>query len=298
MARNRKIAVGAINIAVHPHPTPNIYVELFNDAFNLKKAFRARGDQYLCINSIEPKNPDNMLDGLYGNIGRFTNINLELPWYNITTNKEAEEDELKEISIPEKLKPNYIRFRYMFSPIEHILVFEHYAESTLSPNILKSFLDRLFAQDDIASKYGEIEVSIISDEEKLMEILNLHQLTHLEIILKRPNPDGLGSYDEEILERLNSQHAKKAVISYDAIAGQSLEPDETTKRTAFVAAQNGEVHGKGKNEMGQSIQISTAHHPKIESTYYDPDLISRSDIFMQQASNMLLLIKQIIKRIN
>lgn len=49
MARRKQAQAGAINIRVHNHPTPDIYLELLKDAYSLQRPLKARHRAWLRI---------------------------------------------------------------------------------------------------------------------------------------------------------------------------------------------------------------------------------------------------------
>ena len=284
MARKTKLQVAAINIAAHPHDDLNVYVNLFDDAMKLTKDLPSRGDQRLLLQKTEKIKENHQVKYIDGIIARFTHIDINQPWFNLNTFDKAEDNEIEEVKIPAELRPNYKGFSYRFFPNKHILVFENrYRQGSISPGIVASFFHQLFNSRELKDRYEQVNVNVINDEEVLDDIFNISMLSTLEIEISRPNPDELGGLDEDIQQRLTSQHMNKVRINYTSISGQSIEPDEKTRRVAEVAVNNGYVAGSGKDEYGMRVEKSTKDHPKTESMKFDPDLTMFSIVFNRLA---------------
>ena len=280
MARETKLQVAAINIAAHPHDDPDVYVNLFDDAMALTKDLPSRGDQRLLLQRTAKIKEDGRVRYIDGTIARFTHIDMNQPWFNFNTFDQAEDNEVEEVNIPPELRPNYKGFAYRFFPNKHLLVFENkYRKGSISPGIVASFFEQLFNSEELKDKYEQVNVNVINDEEVLDEIFNISMLSTLEIEITRPNPDELGGLDEDIQQRLTSQHMNKVRVNYASIPGQSIEPDDKTKKVAEVAVNNGYVSGAGKDERGIRVEKSTKDHPKTESMKFDPDLMTFSSAF-------------------
>ena len=89
------------------------------------------------------------------------------------------------------------------------------------------------------------------------------QLRRLDIHLERPNPDDLTDEANRILEKLVRQGAKSQDLALTKAPGVSnLTPDEDTKTLAEIAATNGYVSGRGRDEEGNITTVSTSEHPK------------------------------------
>ena len=266
-----KVKLAGLNIKVHPHNDEDIYSKLLTDAFKERKEFRARGDQYLILQSVQPYPSKKECKFLIGKIARFTTIDPKLPWFNFKTNDQAVNEDLSELNIPPFLRANYAGFYYVFDFKKHRLAFEiDNGETTLSPMLVKNYFERLFELNTIVQKYGEVDVNIIHDDEKLKDILEMHSLQKLEFEINRPNPDDNQSDYTEVINRLNSLHAKRLDVSIKAIKGQSIKPDAEIKKYARIAADNGEVRGDGYDERGKKLELSTQEHPKEESGFHDP----------------------------
>lgn len=284
-----KLVVAGINIKVHPHPNQEIYVHLLKDAYKIKKEVHSRADQFLLLQSVEPIVRGEPLEGLKGKIARFTNINPNQPWLNLSTNDQADEDALQEIVIPPFLRPNYSGFQYIFFPKKHRLVYEKYnGETSLSPGIVKSYFEKLFSSEQILSKYGDVDVNVINDDEQLEQIFSMYQLNRLEMDIQRPNPDDLEEAERKVWARMDSQHIREQRIQMLGVKNQSIAPNADTQTLAKIASQNGEVRAEGYDENGEKIEFSTTEHPKIMSEFYDVNAkVTREGFILHLARRFL-----------
>lgn len=287
MARKKKVEAAAVNITIHPHPQ-GVYREFMKDAFDLRRAVRVRGDTYMILGSLEGER-DAEPDVLSGTLIKFTQIDMDAPWFNLETFSEAEEEQVASVYIPENLRPNMVAMYFAFFVKHHLLVFEHYSEGkTLSARQVTIFLTRLSRDLRLQEKYGSIEVSPVSDKEGLSEVLSIYSLRSLTMTIMRPNPgDTLAGQTAEFFRRLERQNAKQLQERYDAMPGQALEPDEDTRQVAEVAAQNGEVVASGRNESGITETRSTKDHPAIEAERFDPDVTSPRNAFVGAAVRLV-----------
>jgi hypothetical protein len=285
MARRRRVEVGGLNIRVHPHESNQVYLTLLEDAYDLRMPLKARGDQQLLMSYLGKPNDRGEVQGI---VSRFTEIDQSQPWFNVRTNDEAKESEVRKISIPEYLKPNLQSFSFTFFSKKHILVFDRHSQnSSITHGVVERYFTRLFEAEDIVDKYGVVDIDIIKDAKGLHEILNIPELKHLEILIKRPNPDTLGDLNDRVLGRLSRQHASKYEQKLTSIPSESLQPDEKTKQLAEVAVNNGYVKGDGKDGEGKPVAISTLQYPKTSTHFYDPDETAHSDAFNIAARALL-----------
>lgn len=280
MARMRKAEAGAINIRLHPHYGEEHYISLMRDAFKIRQSFYSRGDQMLLMSFLDRPTEIEGKICISGTIARFTNIESDQSWFNLKTNDEAEETDVRQIKIPDYLKPNYKPFAFIFFPKKHKLVFEKYSDgSSISHGVVGSFLGKLFSNESIREKYGEINLDIVSDQKGLEAIFTIPILKHLEITIQRPNPDDHDAEELEILERMNAQRVNRIEQRLTAISGQSISPDTDTKILAKVALENGKVYGDGTDLNGKKIDYSTRKFPRTERYRYDPDTMTASNAF-------------------
>lgn len=272
MAREKKIEIAAVNLTIQPHSTQK-YIELFRDAFKLGSEVQIYGDEHGILTSMVKQNSSDEISPLEGDIFKFTKINKDQKWFNISTNEFASDDELTKVNIPDHLKPNSSRFSFIFYPKEHLFFYESYYDgNSLGPSNLHRFLERLFVQDVILEKYGKVELTIVPEINKLEDALKMKVKEKMELMIKRPNPDDQAQAEKDVLERLENWHVSEYEETYKAVSGQSIEVDDELRMKSKIAAKNGTVKIKGKDEAGHPAEYSTVRHPWRKKAYYDPDI--------------------------
>jgi Domain of unknown function (DUF4747) len=285
MARKKKVEVAACNVRIHPHP-PGAYGQLLRDAFTLRRAVRVRGDTYMILGSLDTRG-DVDQDVLQGALIKFTQIDVDAPWFNLETFTEADEDQLTAVHIPENLRPNMVSMYFALFISQHLFVFEHYSEGkVLSARQVTVFLSRLLQDERLQGRYGTSDVSAVADREGVAEVLNIYALRSLVMTIMRPNSDTLAGLTRDIQARLQRQNARQLQQRYDVVPGQALSPDEETRELADVAAQNGEVVASGRDEDGIVQTRSTKDHPAIEAERFDPDVTSARAAFLNAARRL------------
>jgi uncharacterized protein DUF4747 len=132
---------------------------------------------------------------------------------------------------------------------------------TLSPRQAEIFFDRLFSAPEIQREFKNTEVTIEQSKEALDRIFDELRLTKLQILVKRPNPDGPESA-EAILERvLNQQKARQYQMELTAERGKELQPSPQTRALAEVAVSNGFVEAEGTDNSNHKVTLNTKDHP-------------------------------------
>ncbi|WP_257294582.1 DUF4747 family protein [Endozoicomonas sp. YOMI1] len=269
--RESTLFVSALNLRVHPHKTPLVYVDLFEEAYKKKRSVSVLGDMHLQLSGgVHEITKGKPLEGIRGEIAKFTNIDPSKPFYDIETEREAEYSELKGVEQFDRVKPNYTSFQYIFYPETHLFFFEtKCGKRTLSPALVEKFFVRLFSLPALVKKFGRVDITVIPKTEKLDEIKALH-LKKLEITIMRPNSDTLHEFEAEVLERMNVENVSKLYESRTAQKNMSIQPTSETWNLAAVAVNNGEVKAEGKDDQGQVKKESTKQHPMTESQKYYP----------------------------
>ena len=151
--------------------------------------------------------------------------------------------------------------------------------NSLSISSLSKFFARLFGLPEIAGKYGDINITIEVEKDKLEQLYNIPQLDKLTINVVRPNPDDLHGAEQRVFERMSNQGARKYDVVWEAERGKIIKPDEETKELANVAASNGKVTAAGKNSEGSRIEESTTEHSLEEVDKYDPNTQQATEAF-------------------
>lgn len=282
MAKEKQIVVAGLNIVTQPH-SPDGYVKLMRSLHRLKRAIAIRGAQHLMIGELRPIDREQPLAGLFGRIYRFDQIDPDAPWFNIDNSEVATEEEMAEVHIPPKLKPNLMMFDFVFFPRGHKLYFEAKSEDgSLGPISLKRMFDKLCLSPRIVDQHGKVEVTVIPEKGQLERLLKLHRLQKLAIDVKRPNPDELEDEEALVFERLDRMGARRIVEVVTAEPGESIKPDEELQILARVAAHNGSVSVVGYTEAGARIDESTINRPWFGAIPYDPNVQVRSNALIEE----------------
>lgn len=293
MIRKRTVSYTVFNIRTHPH-SPQTYVDLFDRLFDLKRQINLRGDTYCIITEIEPLK-DDPLEGISGEIAKFTKIEVN-QWFNIEKLRAAEEDETKRIQIPEDLRPNFTSFSFVFYPKSHYLVIECKDKfGQVSPKLLEIYFRNLFDSEAIVEEFNTIELTLVPRTDQLDSVLSLKQISTLEIILRRPNTDGLEDLEDEVLERLNRQNVEEEVIILKAQKGLSVEADDRTIALGRIAQLNGEVKTIGHDENGKRAEKSTRQHPFVETSTYVPGEMTAKDFLAVMANTIVNKVKRMAR---
>lgn len=262
MARKRTIELRQINISMHKPHSPQGYVDLFVKAYDLKHIVeRGKADGYLLgeLSGIEDAVER---DELYGEIYRFTNIDLNAPWFNTETGKPAADSETKKISIPENLLPNLDRIPFIFRPKSHRFWFPSKDRKvTMGPSIAEKFLQQLFSTTTKRHKLPSVEVTTIPDEAAVDEVLRVHRITKLILEFKRPNADDASDVEEKIMKLMTKRKVDRWHEEMTSKADGGIVADDELKAQAKAAAHNGYVETKGYDATGKSVAESTKEKP-------------------------------------
>jgi hypothetical protein len=125
--------------------------------------------------------------------------------------------------------------------------------------MLHGILNNSLSQD----RFGEVDVTVIPEANAVDRIFRIPELSRLEIIVLRPNPDDLGEYEKEVFEKIDKQNARRYETALVKKRGRgSLKPDEDTRALADIAASNGYVKGHGRDAEGLLTDESTRDHPE------------------------------------
>lgn len=158
MARERHIRIGGINIRVHSKHAPSEYVDMWMAMHRLRRP-RTRGATATMIGEARRRD-DNPDAPIYGYFYRFVDIDPDDPWFDIEQHKKAAEDDVAQVKIPKKLKPNLKEYPYVFDIVKHRLYFKTGGhDGGVSPGIVASLLEHLAAAPRIVERFGEIDVT-------------------------------------------------------------------------------------------------------------------------------------------
>jgi len=280
MARMRRIMVGALNITMHPH-APERYAELFQDLHAAGYIVKVRGADCGMIGTVQHVEADR--DVLYGSLWRFLNLDPNEPWLDTKTRRAIDPENGAPI-IPENLKPHLRKIEYVFATNGHRLFFD---TKKMSPSIVKTLIERLCDVEAIKKKYGEIAVTIESEQESLETIMELERRAMIDIFLHRPNADDLSAEKKRALKRLTDQNAATVNEVLKAPRGGDLKPDKETRALMNLAMSNGHIKSVGYTKDDERVEMNTADHPLKESVQYDPDTETLFEILIDTARNLM-----------
>lgn len=280
----RQIGIAGLNIVLQPH-TPEKYLRLIRALYSLKRAIQIRGTQCLMIGEISRVNRDDPMEGLFGRIYRFDQIDPDAPWFNIEDHAVATDDEMAQVSIPSKLKPNLVMFDFAFFPNGHKLYMESRSgQKNLSPISVKKLIDSLCKHPRIIQDFGKVEVTVLPDKEQLETIFRMYRLAKLVVDIRRPNPDDFGEDEEDVVfKRFEQLGARRLVEVVSAEPGDTIRPDDDLKMLARVASRNGKVSAIGYSAIGDRLEESTVNRPWNHSFFYDSMNQTASDALLNEA---------------
>lgn len=282
--RPKQIVVGALNIASDPHP-PGVYERILRRAANVEIAIW--GSDYAKITT--PTKRRNSDDFLQGRILVWTRVDKNGAWIDKENNAEASPEKKAKISIPEPLEPNFRTFYYGFIISKHRLVYEMRNAEGQNFGNRKSekFFRELFSREILGQTFPETAVTPIPEDDAVQKILEIPTLKRLEIVLTKPNPDGMEEETIKLLEELDDQGAKQQKLTLVKAAGvPTLTPNDKTTTLALVASENGFVKGKGVDAEGNPVDESTKERPKSILVDLRPDQ-SALYVFRQAISRFL-----------
>lgn len=271
--REVKLSVGAINITMHPH-SPEQYVKLLKDAQRLKIISNIGNKRSALITAVNYFHlGDKHADApVTGDIVKFTDIDLDGTWFDITTSKIAEESDIDSIQIPAHLKPNTQRFSFIFFPKTHLLFYEaYYYGNKFSPTAAVNTFEKILNNPKLQLKYGEIEVTHIPETDALAAALKTKHIRFLKLKVTRPNADHFSEIERKFLASMTKRNVAEIIEEHRSVKGQSLELDAQTKQKAMIAEHNGYVEIKGRDSNQKVVEFSTLSHPLIEDHYYNAD---------------------------
>lgn len=284
MSLKKKLSYSALNIVTHPHSQQN-YVKLFFTLGKLEHPVKLRGDCYATISHVNYLDKsDKQNSPIIGEIVKYTNIDKDAEWYDIKSQDVATEEDLLHVkSIPDHLKPNMAKFSFIFYPDTHVLVFENfYDQKSLSPNYAHSLFDSLCSRTEVVAAFGDVTVTIVPQMHEIDTILSVSGLYYLRMVTTRPNPDQLTQTEGKVKTRLSNINAYSEERIFKAAKDNELRLDEVLKLEAKVAAKNGVVDLKRKNESGKVEPFSTKEHPLVDDNFYDPATTNTYDELLRK----------------
>lgn len=260
MADEKIVEIGFLNIVATPHP-PGVYDRLLRSAAG--KAVEFYGDLRAAITSPRAAAGESHL--LQGRVVIWTDIDEDQPGVN---KRDLSSVKLADMNfrVPGNLGFNGKPFIFVFNTRTHVLAFEGRNEfgQRLSPERARRIFDRLFSPTVLGLDAELVEVTVLPEDDALNLVLGLDRLDRVEILVKRPNDDDITTKTNAIMAELMAQKAKSEDrILTRAPGTDGLELSEENQTRAEVAARNGYVKSKGRDEEGEVRTRSTREYPKI-----------------------------------
>jgi hypothetical protein len=280
MARDRTIKISGINIRVHSKHAPSEYVELWRSFAKMRKA-KSRGVSAMMIGTQRPIAKDDPASGIFGYLYRFVNIDPADPWFDIERHEVADEADVAQVRIPEKLKPNLEEIPYFFDTKKHRLFFKSGgAGASVSPGIALALVEHLSLFPQISNRFGEVDATIIKTKGTLEQLLSWPVLKYIGVTLKRPNPNEFDD-DQEFFDRMERRGLKLEEHKFvKAPEADSITPDDEMLSMFKRAIEDGTYEQRGIDTDGELKTASASAYPMKESVTYDPDAELESEVFI------------------
>ena len=269
MAKRQKMEVGGLNIRVHPH-SEEIYRDLIHDLYALRAITKVHGDRHGLITSLDRRSRD--VAQISGILTTFLELDSSGEWFNTETMKEASDNEVSSIVIPEFLRPNAKFFRFQFDIASHTLIFEHYSEGdVLTHSSALRYFRNLTSIPKITRRFGEVKVNTIQSRGSAERIFTIPRITDLDILIEKPNSDIWGEdFEEQAEEHLEEKNARSIRIAYKSERGQGIRRDDELNALIRASVNNGRSVAKGYGPQGHQI-VSTDSFPRVEQEMYESD---------------------------
>lgn len=277
MARQIRISGGVLNVRLHPH-NDNTYGEFIQRLYALKKGIRVRGDRHAIISLLDRSEAD---DGIYtGLITTFIRLDTDEPWFDVSELKEASDNKVSRVSIPEGLHPGAAFFNFIFNARTHRLYFQTYASGkTFSVNAARTLFERLAADINIVRDFGEAKITIVQSKAGLANVFSLPVIKRVTITIQKPNADIFDDdFDENVEKYLEELNSKKLTLVLEAEAGKSIDPKPQLRRVGESALEHGSVKVDGRDQQGATSR-STEDFPRQLHDKYDPDVEAEGQAF-------------------
>lgn len=236
----------------------------------------------------------------YGVISTFTDIDVDAPWLNRATGKAAGDDDTNKIVIPEALRPHFSQFQFYFNLERHLLVFQGtsrmpkrtggFKAYSLSPLLMKRYLDTLFINTEVRADIRTINVTIVPDPSKLDEILQSENIREITMTVTLPNSDNIATERGRVRKRMERVNAKRKTEVYVASDNKGVKPDAEMIRAAKISALDGQVTARVAMNDGV-VPLSTADTPLTEKVEVDTNIEPEISAIRRAAERLAKLFK-------
>lgn len=270
MSRKTQVEVCEINIRVHPTHEPKEYVALWRLLFKLRWHI-VRGHTGLMIGEARPIDDGNGNMLIRGYLYKFLEIDREQPWFDLEQGKQARQEDMDRIVIPDELRPNLVEIPYVFDPARHRLHFVSRAGNvSISAAMVRRLIRELSLAKAVQERFeGGVDVSIVTDKKDIDRLLDIESLRSLTIVIERPNPTEPED-DETVYERMRRRNISRERHEYKKAPNEaSIQPDDELRALAHIAAENGKVEVKGRDRMNRPIDASSDEFPKRKHFFYE-----------------------------
>lgn len=290
MARRSKLEVGGVNLRI-PQEYERDYDKLLSLLASVKRGVRVYGDSYVGISSFNPETG-------VGVFSKYSEIDVDGDWFDIEGFSAADVEDIEDINVPEKLRPNYAAFYFRLDSDIHILTFETYSGSkNLSTRSVDKYFTEMLGLPEVKREFGKVNVSVILSFSTVNDILGRENLKALTLTIRKPNPDDIGeNLAAEIEERLAEQNADEYEETLRSKDEDMLAPSDRTRRLALVAAENGSVRAKTVVNGVTTVE-KAAETPQKEVDTYDKDERSTRDVFLTLSQRFREKVVQVRQRI-
>ncbi len=260
------------------------YSELIKALFAAKNSAATRGTSKMMIGRLYSRPEASAESGMVsGEIYTFFDLDTKSPWLNTERSEEALENEVKEVFIPENLKPHFSKFVFVFILSTHRMYIQlKSGRRSLGIQAAAAGFSRLLAMPELED-YAPVDVTAEPSKDVVDRIFDMPFLRRLHIELLRPNPDDGHRDERRLLARLESVSASKMSEDWISEKETSLRPDDETKMLAQIAASNGFVEASGRDLNNAPTSISTRESPLIEKVLFNPRESSLIAFMIEQA---------------
>lgn len=277
MARHVKVSGGVLNVRLHPHPD-RTYSTFIERIYSLKKAVKIRGDRYAMLSLLNRSEQDT---GVYtGLITTFIKIDTSEPWFDASELKEASDNQVSKVSIPDNLYPNSATFNFLFDTKGHRLYIQTYSKGKVfSINSALTLFDRLADNLIITNDFGEAKITIVQSKVGLENVFSLPVIKRVIITIDKPNADIFDDdFDQNVEAYLEQLNSRRLTLVLEAEGGKSIQPTAELRRLGQSALENGSVRTEGRDQKG-ATKRSTEDFPRPLHDKYDPDEVTEKVAF-------------------
>ncbi|MEX6508634.1 DUF4747 family protein [Jiella sp. M17.18] len=281
MPRKRIVPVFAVNIAADPHP-PKIYPRILRKASRIM--VQARGSDFARI--TKPIRHRRHRHLYVGRLHLWTDIDLEGDWIDLDKQEKLSEDERKKINIPEKARPNFRVFEYVFDIRSHLMYIEarNDLDKTIGATVVESIMQKIFSRWALGESLPEVAVTMVPEEGVAEELLAIPHKRIIQIVAYRPNPDFAPPETvrrvNDLMDRMNVHRIEHRFARSANAETIVLPPDE--RDLAAVAVDNGLFRIQGRDDQDKPVDLSSRDRPR---KYEIP--MERNDSFLAKLLDAL-----------